>query len=187
MVLGRDSEKRPKILTIEEIQKLIEKANVGEHPWRRIWSTALLTGMRSGELFALTWKDIDFLNRLINVNKSYNNRMNEAGFLIAIDPVDEVPQFPSWFHLGFCLSSEIEVQKVYSRVKEKNVKIARDLMKEKDHFASYYDHQQQNFIDSISEPRCLSWPIRALFRLSSTMNKLFFLNYIQGESQIISF
>lgn len=76
VVLGRDSEKKPEILTLEEIQKLIEKANEGEHPWRRIWSAALLTGMRSGELFALTWKDIDFSNRLINVNKSHNNRLN---------------------------------------------------------------------------------------------------------------
>ena len=46
VVLGRDSEKKPEILNLEEIQKLIEKANEGEHPWRRIWSTALLTGMR---------------------------------------------------------------------------------------------------------------------------------------------
>jgi hypothetical protein len=31
--------------------------------------------MRSGELFALTWKDVDFDNRLLNVNKSHNCRL----------------------------------------------------------------------------------------------------------------
>lgn len=76
VVLGRDSEKKPEILSLEEIQKLIKKANEAEHEWRRIWTTALLTGMRSGELFALTWQDVDFNNRLINVNKSHNNRLN---------------------------------------------------------------------------------------------------------------
>ena len=75
VVLGRDSEKKPEILSLEEIQKLIEKANETEHPWRRIWAAALLTGMRSGELYALTWKDIDLNNRLINANKSHNNRL----------------------------------------------------------------------------------------------------------------
>jgi integrase len=54
---------------------LIEYAHGANHPWKRIWAVALLTGMRSGELYALTWKDVDFENKLINVNKSYNCRM----------------------------------------------------------------------------------------------------------------
>lgn len=75
VVLGRDEEKKPEILTFQEIQKLIESAYQLDHPWRRIWTTALLTGMRSGELLALTWKDVDLQNRLINVNKSHNCRL----------------------------------------------------------------------------------------------------------------
>lgn len=75
IVLGRDSEKKPEILTIDEIQKLIRHANDEKHERRRIWMTALLTGMRSGELYALTWQDLDFGNRLLNVNKSHNCRM----------------------------------------------------------------------------------------------------------------
>jgi len=35
---------------------------------------ALLTGMRNGELYALLWKDVDFENREISVNKSFNCR-----------------------------------------------------------------------------------------------------------------
>lgn len=75
IVLGKDSESRPEILTIGEIQTLIEKAFESDHRWKRVWATALLTGMRSGELFALEWSDVDFDNRLINVNKSHNCRL----------------------------------------------------------------------------------------------------------------
>jgi catechol 2,3-dioxygenase-like lactoylglutathione lyase family enzyme len=86
---------------------------------------------------------VDFYSSIFGFKKKFDHEPgifldNEAGFLIAIDPVDEVPLLPSWFHLGFCLSSEAEVQKVYRLVKEKNVKIARDMMAEKDQFASFF-------------------------------------------------
>ncbi len=37
---------------------------------------ALLTGMRSGELYALLWADIDWENNAITVSKSYDGRFN---------------------------------------------------------------------------------------------------------------
>src|SRR5690606_30849657 len=40
---------------------------------RHIWSVALLTGMRSGELFALTWDDVDLDNNIIRITKSYSS------------------------------------------------------------------------------------------------------------------
>jgi catechol 2,3-dioxygenase-like lactoylglutathione lyase family enzyme len=63
---------------------------------------------------------------------------NNAGFLIAIDPVDALPTFPSWYHLGFCLDSENEVLSMHNRCKDLDVKIARDQMHEKDQFASFF-------------------------------------------------
>ncbi len=75
IVLGRDVEKKPEILTLAEIQRLIEMAYEQNHAWRRVWSTAILTGMRSGELLALEKSDVDFENMLINVNKSHNCRL----------------------------------------------------------------------------------------------------------------
>jgi len=72
VTLKRSEEKKPEILTITEIQSLVSLSREQEHPWQRIWSVALLTGMRSGELYALTWKDVDFESGLINCNKSYN-------------------------------------------------------------------------------------------------------------------
>lgn len=75
VVLGREVEKKPEILSLTEIQKLIELAYDQNHDWKRVWSTALLTGMRSGEILALHKNDVDFENKLINVNKSHNCRL----------------------------------------------------------------------------------------------------------------
>lgn len=75
--LSIKSEKTPDILTLEEIKKFLQAAKEYEHPWYPVWATALLTGMRSGELFALEWDDVDFENDLIRVSKSYNKRTDE--------------------------------------------------------------------------------------------------------------
>ncbi|MGZ6370720.1 MAG: tyrosine-type recombinase/integrase [Bdellovibrionota bacterium] len=74
--LGRAEEKKPEILTITEIRKLLSTARELKHPWYHHWAMALLTGMRSGELYALLWTDIDWDNNAITVSKSYDGRFN---------------------------------------------------------------------------------------------------------------
>lgn len=74
LVLKKDEQKRPEILTVGEIRILIETAYAKNHPWRHVWSLALLTGMRNGELFALKWSDVDLDNKLLTVARSYNCR-----------------------------------------------------------------------------------------------------------------
>ncbi len=69
-------EKPPMILSLAEIHKLLESAKAMEHNWYYVWAMALNTGMRSGELYSLEWKDIDWDNKLITVSKSYNKRLN---------------------------------------------------------------------------------------------------------------
>ncbi|WP_299996117.1 site-specific integrase [uncultured Clostridium sp.] len=54
----------------EEEQKIFINAIKG-HNLEMLFTTALFTGMRQGELLALTWEDIDLTNNTINVNKSY--------------------------------------------------------------------------------------------------------------------
>lgn len=44
---------------------------IKNHHLEALFVTALYSGLRQGELFALTWNDIDFENSYINVNKSY--------------------------------------------------------------------------------------------------------------------
>lgn len=46
-----------------------------DHEWYPVWAMALCTGMRSGELMALEWNDVDMENKLLTVSKSYNGRM----------------------------------------------------------------------------------------------------------------
>jgi len=77
VVLKKDTERTPEILTFSEIQTLLQKSYEYEHPWRRAWATALLTGMRSGELYALSWKDIDWESKSVTVAKSFNGKRNE--------------------------------------------------------------------------------------------------------------
>lgn len=73
--INRFEEKAPEVLTAKEIEHLLHQAYCRENKWYPIWKTAFLTGMRSGELYALKWTDIDFVNDVIVVSKSFNKRM----------------------------------------------------------------------------------------------------------------
>lgn len=60
-----------------------------------MWAGALLTGMRSGELYALEWKDIDWDNRRLFVSKSWNGRLKQytrtkAGYWRVVPISDEL-------------------------------------------------------------------------------------------------
>jgi catechol 2,3-dioxygenase-like lactoylglutathione lyase family enzyme len=63
---------------------------------------------------------------------------NEKGFLIAVDPVEVLPQLPEWYHLGFCLDSETEVFAVYEKMKVGNANIVRDMRAESGSYASFF-------------------------------------------------
>lgn len=69
-----NSEKKVNVLTPKEQQK-IESLCVGTR-----FGTAIIldlyTGLRRGELLALTWDDIDFKNRILTVNKQLNRLEN---------------------------------------------------------------------------------------------------------------
>ena len=72
----KKTEKVIKILSMDEIRTFLNEAKNINHPWYNIWSFAFYTGMRSGELMALQWKDIDFEKLIINVSKSYKRSHN---------------------------------------------------------------------------------------------------------------
>lgn len=66
---------KQEVLTPREMRILLDAARESKHPWYPVWATALLTGMRSGELYAMTWSDVDFDNDIIRVSKSFNGRI----------------------------------------------------------------------------------------------------------------
>lgn len=70
----KEEEKMPEILNLEQIRTLLNYAEKVNHPWYPHWALALFTGMRSGELYALEWDQVDFENKLIYVHKNWTNR-----------------------------------------------------------------------------------------------------------------
>ena len=64
--------------------------------------------------------------------------VNPSNFLIVIDPVEILPEFPEWYHLGFCLDTESEVLKIYEKMKSNGETITRDLKISPNEFASFF-------------------------------------------------
>lgn len=63
---------------------------------------------------------------------------DQKGFLIAIDPVDEIPELPDWYHLGFCLNSSEEVFNIHNKMKSNNENIVREMKTSENQFASFF-------------------------------------------------
>lgn len=71
VTLPNQYSQKPKVLTLEEQQDLLEFLN--QDKWQKYQPTVTImlgTGVRVGELLALTWSDIDFKNKTISINKS---------------------------------------------------------------------------------------------------------------------
>ena len=68
------AEVEQKVLTNSEVEIFIREARLCNHRFYPIWFVALTTGMRSGELMALTWNDIDFEAKIISVSKQWTSK-----------------------------------------------------------------------------------------------------------------
>ena len=75
--LPRDKKKERRVLTEDEQRILIEKLK--EDSFGNMYIFALFTGLRRGEVLALTWDDIDFENAVIYVNKTLVRVRNYDG------------------------------------------------------------------------------------------------------------
>jgi hypothetical protein len=60
---GRDDEKKPEILTRDQVRTLLREAKERNHFWYPIWTLAVLTGCRSGELQALRIESCSMVSR----------------------------------------------------------------------------------------------------------------------------
>lgn len=63
-----------KVLTSAEVEVLLKEAKITDHRFYSVWVFALMTGMRSGEMYALKWSDIDFDGRTISVSKQWTSK-----------------------------------------------------------------------------------------------------------------
>jgi len=65
-----DKQQKVKPLTLVEQRKLV--VALEDHKYMALYNTALDSGMRQGEMFALTWADIDFEFLTIRINKTHS-------------------------------------------------------------------------------------------------------------------
>jgi integrase len=63
-----------KVLTTSEVDIFLREAKLTRHRFYPVWAFALMTGMRSGEMFALRWTDIDLDARIISVSRQWTSR-----------------------------------------------------------------------------------------------------------------
>ena len=63
-----------KVLTNAEVEIFLHEAKVTNHRFYFAWVMALLTGCRSGELYALKWTDIDLQGRTISISKAWSSK-----------------------------------------------------------------------------------------------------------------
>lgn len=74
----RCAEANQAILNKNEVDVLLREAKQCEHRFYPHWTLALLTGMRSGELYSLRWTDVDMVTGKINISKAWTKRNGEG-------------------------------------------------------------------------------------------------------------
>ena len=70
----RTGDKIKKVLTEEQVAVFLNRAKEYGVQWYPHWCLALYTGMRNGELYALTWDKVNFEQRQILVSRAWNNK-----------------------------------------------------------------------------------------------------------------
>jgi len=86
-----DGKKEMDILNPVEIRALLDAAPDRKH--KLIFTIAVSTGLRQGEIFGLKWTDIDWINDQIHVNRTYNHfKFYEPKTMSSRRKVDAPPQ-----------------------------------------------------------------------------------------------
>lgn len=62
------------VLTRDEVRTFLQKAKKTNSEWYPLWTTAIYTGLRNGELYALKWENVDLEGRLIFVKEAWTNK-----------------------------------------------------------------------------------------------------------------
>ena len=85
--------KKIRALCTEEVQALLSKTKQVYPDFFPLLFTALFTGMRQGELFALTWDSINWITKKITIDKNYTHGTlgtPKTGKIRVIDMSDEL-------------------------------------------------------------------------------------------------
>jgi integrase len=74
----RCAEAKQAVLNSDEIEILLREARRVDHKFFPHWMFALLTGMRSGELYSLRWSDVDLVTGKISITKAWTKKNGEG-------------------------------------------------------------------------------------------------------------
>lgn len=99
-----DNSEPVKFLTREQIDQFIKVAKTFNYDQYMAVFILLRTGLRKGELLALTWDDIDFNNNLMTINKNRNHlgtfppKTKKSNRVISIDNTlaQELKKYSTW-------------------------------------------------------------------------------------------
>lgn len=86
------NEKIKAVLTEEQIKKLLHRAQEVNWEWYPHYAVALYTGMRNGELYALTWDKVNLEQRTILVNCSWSDKDGYKSTKSGDDRIVEIPK-----------------------------------------------------------------------------------------------
>ncbi|MBC7457645.1 MAG: site-specific integrase [Bdellovibrionaceae bacterium] len=105
------------ILNRNEIEILLQEARNSEHRFFPHWTLALLTGMRSGELYSLRWTDVDLVTGKINISKAWTKCNGEGPTKTAknrIYPIsNEGRKFLVELQTRYCKNSEFVLPRLW--------------------------------------------------------------------------
>ena len=80
------------VLTQQQIETLLRKAQEQDWPWYPHYACAVFTGLRNGELYALKWSNIDLEKRQILVNTSWSSKDGFKSTKSGNDRIVEIPK-----------------------------------------------------------------------------------------------
>lgn len=85
------NDKIKSVLNEEQIVTLLKKSQELDWPWYPHYAMALYTGMRNGELYALTWDKVNLDKRQILVNESWSSKDGYKSTKSGDDRIVEIP------------------------------------------------------------------------------------------------
>ena len=122
------------VLKEDEIFHLLKMAKKKNHPWFPIWAVACYTGLRSGELYALKWENVDLAKRMMLISLSWNGKNGFKETKSGDDRIVEVATslMPLMEELYRNKASEFVLPRFEAWVKNDQARVLRKFLEEID-------------------------------------------------------
>ncbi len=122
------------VLNRSEIDLLLREARKCDHRFFPHWTLAILTGMRSGELYSLRWTDVDLVTGKINITKAWTRYNGEGPTKTAksrIYPISgECRKFLEELKLMTAKSSEFVLPRLWEWQQGEQAKVLQNFCEE---------------------------------------------------------